>query len=78
MEGTRKNKQLDLYEADCMVTEEFLPDKQYLKQCIEDPGIRDMFAGPGRKSTLYMVTGLKIAYGARKATEMMKERGILA
>ena len=78
VEGTRINKQLDLYEADCMVTEEFLPDKQYLKQCIEDPGIRDMFVGPGRKSKLYMVTGLKIAYGARKAAEMMREQGILA
>ena len=78
VEGTRANKHLDLYEVDCMVTEEFLPDKQYLKQCIEDAGVRDMFVGPCRKSKVYMVTGLKIAYGATKAAEMMKEHGVSA
>ena len=78
VEGTRANMHLDLYEVDCMVTEEFLPDKQYLRQCIEDSGVRDMFVGPSRKSKVYMVTGLKIAYGAIKAAEMMKERGVRA
>jgi len=78
VEGTRSNTHLDLYEVDCMVTEEFLPDKQYLRQCIEDSGVRDMFVGPSRKSKVYMVTGLKIAYGALKAAEMMEERGIRA
>jgi hypothetical protein len=78
VEGTRANTNLDLYEVDCMVTEEFLPDKQYLRECIEDPGVRDMFVGPSRKSKVYMVTGLKIAYGATKAAEMMRERSIRA
>ena len=78
VEVTRANTNVDLYEVDRMVTEEFLPDKQYLRQCIEDPGVRDMFVGPSRKSELYMVTGIKIAYGAIKAAETMKERGFRA
>lgn len=78
VEGTKTNTQIDLYEVDRMVTEEFLPDKQYLRQCIEDAGVRDMFVGPSRKSKVYMVTGLKIAYGAVKAAEMMKEHGFRA
>ncbi|GAB7326549.1 hypothetical protein MBLNU13_g10534t2 [Cladosporium sp. NU13] len=78
VEGTRTNTNVDLYEVDRMVTEEFLPDKQYLRQCIEDAGVRDTFVGPSRKSKVYMVTGLKIAYGAIKAAEMMKECGVRA
>lgn len=78
VEGTLDNVHKDVYEVDCMVTEEFLPNKQYLEQCIQDEGVQDMFVGPSRKSKVYMVTGLKIAYGATKATEMMKKRGIHA
>jgi hypothetical protein len=68
----------DVYAADRMLTEEFSPDKQYLEQCLRDDGVRDMFVGPGRKSKVYMITGLKIAYGATKAMEMMKRRGMHA
>lgn len=74
----KKNMHIDLYEVDRMVTEEFLPDKQYLRHSIEHVGVRDMFVGPSRKSKVYMVTGLKIAYGAIKAAEVMKERGFRA
>jgi hypothetical protein len=68
----------DVYAADRMLTEEFFPDKQYLAQSLQDDGVRDMFVGPGRKSKVYMITGLKIAYGATKAMEMMKRRGVHA
>lgn len=78
VEGTLEKVHKDVYEVDRMVTEEFLPNKQYLEQCIQDEGIQDVFIGPARKSKVYMVTGLKIAYGATKATEIMKERGINA
>jgi hypothetical protein len=67
-----------VYAADRMLTEEFLPDKRYLAQSLQDDGVRDMFVGPGHKSKVYMITGLKIAYGATKAVEMMKKRGIHA
>ena len=78
VEGTETNKHFDLYDVDRMVTEEFLPDKRYLEQCIVDTGVRDTFVGPRRKSKAYMVTGLKIAYGAKKVMDMMKERVIRA
>lgn len=78
IEGTLSKKHTEVYEVDRMLTEEFLPDKRYLAQCIQNAGVQDAFVGPARKSRVYMVTGLKIAYGATKATEMMKERGIHA
>jgi hypothetical protein len=67
-----------VYAADRMLTQEFSPDKRYLEQCLQDEGVRDMFVGPGKKSKVYMITGLKTAYGATKAMEMMKKRGMHA
>jgi hypothetical protein len=76
--GTVDRTRTDVYAADRMLTEEFSPDKRYLEKCLQDDGVRDMFVGPGRKSKLYMITGLKIAYGATKAMELMKKRGMHA
>ena len=76
--GAVNRTHTDVYAADRMLTEEFSPDKQYLEQSLRDDGVRDMFVGPGRKSKVYMITGLKIAYGATKAVEMMKKRGMHA
>jgi hypothetical protein len=78
IEGTKSSVNIDIYAVNRMVTEEFLPDTEYLEQSIQDVGIRDVFVGPSRKSEVYMVTGLKTAYGATKATEMMKKRDIHA
>jgi hypothetical protein len=68
----------DIYAAERMITDEFIPDRKYLEQCFQDLGVRDVFVGPGRKSKAYMVTGLKTAYGATKATEMMKRKSVHA
>ena len=76
--GTVDRTHTDIFAADRMLTEEFSPDKRYLEHCLQDEGVRDMFVGTGRKSKLYMITGLKIAYGATKAMEMMKRRGMHA
>jgi hypothetical protein len=78
IEGTRSSMNIDIYAVNRMLTEEFLPNNQYLERSIQDAGIRDVFVGPCRKSEVYMVTGLKTAYGATKATEMMKKRDIHA
>lgn len=64
----------EVFTVERMVTEEFSPDKGYLENCFQDLGVRDTFIGPGRKSKAYMVTGLKTAYGAAKATETMKKK----
>lgn len=69
---------LDVYEADRLVTEEFIPNAQYIGRVLEDPGVQEASVGPFRKSKVYIVTGLKIAYGATKATESMKSRGMYA
>jgi hypothetical protein len=78
MIGTVERTHTDVYAADRMLTQEFSPDKRYLEQCLQDEGVRDMFVGPGKKSKVYMITGLKTAYGATKAMEMMKKRGMHA
>jgi hypothetical protein len=66
----------NLYTVERMVTEEFMPDKEYFDSCIQDLGVRDSFTGPGRKSKAYIVTGLKTAYGATKVTETMRKRSL--
>lgn len=78
MNGTVDRTHTEVYAADRMLTEEFFPDKRYLEQCLQDEGVRDILVGPGKKSKVYMITGLKIAYGATKAMEMMKKRGMHA
>lgn len=64
----------EIFTVERMVTEEFSPDKGYLERCLKDLGVRDAFIGPSRKSRAYMVTGLKTAYGATKATETIKKK----
>jgi hypothetical protein len=61
-----------------MVTDEFLPDHKYIEQCLQDPGVHSKFIGRNRKSHMYMITGLKLAYGATKVRETMKKKGVHA
>jgi len=64
----------ETFTVERMVTEDFIPDNVYLEHCLQDLGVRDAFIGPSRKSKAYMVTGLKTAYGATKATETIKKK----
>lgn len=66
------------YTVERMVTDEFLPDQLYLEQCIRDPGVRSKFIGPARKSHIFMITGLKLAYGATIVKEIMKKKSVHA
>ena len=78
LEGGTERLHADTYTVERMVTDEFIPDQPYLKQCIQDPGVRSKFIGPARKSHIYMVTGLKLAYGATKVREVMKKKSVHA
>lgn len=68
----------DVYNAERLVTEEFAPDAEYIQAILQDEGVQEAFVGPSGKKRVYMITGLKIAYGATKATDVMRMRGIHA
>jgi hypothetical protein len=76
--GTSACGTTDIYAAERMITDEFIPDRKYLEQCFQDLGVRDIFVGPGRKFNAYVVTGLRTAHDATKATEMMKRKSVHA
>lgn len=75
---TVESAHTDVYNAERLVTEEFAPNAEYIEKVLQDEGVEEAFVGPSGKKRMYMITGLKIAYGATKATEVMKMRGVHA
>ena len=78
LDADRSKSRTDVYNADRLVTESFTPNSTYLKDVLKDEDVRDALTGPDRRSKLFMVTGLKTAYGATKAMERMTEHGVHA
>jgi hypothetical protein len=72
---TTDSSRAEVYDVEQMVTLEFTPSKAYLEQAIQDSGVQIALA---RKKKVYMITGLKLAYGATKALQRMNKRGIHA
>lgn len=66
----------DIYNAERLVTQYFNPNRKYIEEVLNDPDVKDELTGPNRRSKLYLISGLKIAYGATRAIEMMNKRGI--
>ena len=62
------------YTADKLSTEEFVPDKQYLEELIQDPGVQSAFTASRPASKVFLVTGLKKVYGATRAIESSRDR----
>jgi hypothetical protein len=72
---TTDRSRTEVYDVERMVTLEFTPSKAYLELAILDSGVQIALA---RKRKVYMITGLKLAYGATKALQRMNKRGINA
>ncbi|QIW97115.1 hypothetical protein AMS68_002633 [Peltaster fructicola] len=64
------------YEAERLETSQFSPSKKYLEECFKDGDAKIELTGPHAKKCLYMVTGLKLAYGATKTIEELHKRGL--
>ena len=79
VETSGSNSKNDEWACDTLSTLWFTPTTDYIKQSIRDPGVEsflienEVYLG---RDTLYMVTGLKIAYGASATRKRAKERGI--
>ena len=54
----------------------FNPTKQYIKESIEDPGVRSYIEENRWRSPVYMITGLMIVRGASASKSAMVEKGI--
>lgn len=76
IEVTATSGHKELYDAGILATVYFAPTSAYIKQCLEDEDVKDALTGPNRKKRVFMITGLKTAYGATKALEIMKKRGV--
>ncbi|KAK5656656.1 hypothetical protein OQA88_4636 [Cercophora sp. LCS_1] len=63
-------------------THSFIPDPEYIRQAIADPGAQAFFEATGRRKPVYMITGIKVARGAdvnrETATKIGVEAGIEA
>lgn len=77
-EATAEAAHTEVYNADSLVTEYFIPNADYIAQVVKDEGVKEALAGPSRKKRVYMITGIKTAYGATLALELMKKKGIHA
>lgn len=63
-----------------MQTLSFNPKLSYIMRCLEDEGVRHYMRVnkpwlPGAGSKLFMITGVKIAYGAASTVRWARERG---
>lgn len=76
IDGTLGRRHTEIYDADRLTTEIFVPDKRYLERSVQDDGVRDALVNASRGSKVFMVTGLKIAYGATRALQTLEKCGM--
>ncbi|KAM0325408.1 hypothetical protein ACHAQA_007394 [Verticillium albo-atrum] len=79
-EVTLKGKKID--EHVCTVTKLetvcFHPRSDYIKACIRLPNVKEFMAGGHFENPVYLVTGLKIAWGATVEKRHRREAGVQA
>ena len=71
--GSEEPKHRGIYTAERLVTKYFIPDKTYIAQSLEDEDVEYAMKGPSRRKRVYMVTGIKTAYGATFSIETLKK-----
>lgn len=59
-------------------TKHFNPDEEFLKACFEMKGVKSYLAKVKFRKPIYMITGVKIAYGAKYNSENMKRKDAAA
>lgn len=71
---TSETNRVDGYEIDKLTTTEFIPSKQYLQESIDQPDVKNWMLH-NKNEPLWMITGVKIASGARFLVSRAKEKG---
>ncbi|KAI4121883.1 MAG: hypothetical protein LQ338_006112 [Usnochroma carphineum] len=66
----------DAYKFDRVETHFFMPDKEYVQECMATPEVRDFITRKRFRTNVYMITGIKIAIGASVVSHNMRRRGI--
>ncbi|KAH8587088.1 hypothetical protein B0O99DRAFT_527431 [Bisporella sp. PMI_857] len=67
LKGQKKDE--DVYKIERLETVSFYPKPSYIKQCLQLPDVKDYNEMADYKEPVYLITGLKIAWGATIATE---------
>ncbi|KAB5585494.1 hypothetical protein GE09DRAFT_28898 [Coniochaeta sp. 2T2.1] len=71
LRGQRKDE--NVYRIRKLETAYFFPNPAYIRQCLQLADVKDYLEMAGYKEPVYLVTGLKIAWGATISTEHGRE-----
>ncbi|KAN0067436.1 hypothetical protein V8E54_014526 [Elaphomyces granulatus] len=66
----------DMYYIEKLEIIYFFPDRKYLSDCVELSNVKDYLEGSNYTLPVYLITGLKIAWGTTYNIEMTRGRGI--
>ncbi|PHH74714.1 hypothetical protein CDD82_4810 [Ophiocordyceps australis] len=66
---SRQKKAEDVYRIQKLETVYFCPQPSYIKQCLQLSDVKDYNEMANYKAPVYLITGLKIAYGTTISTE---------
>ena len=71
LKGQKKDE--DVYRIQKLETVYFYPQPSYIKKCLQLPDVKDYNEIANYKEPVYLITGLKIAWGATISTERSRE-----
>lgn len=60
-------------EFEFLRTRYFLPDKDYIKNVVQDPGVQAHFKTTHRRKPIYLITGIKIAENPKETLHVGRE-----
>lgn len=64
------------YQFDKLITRTILPESDHIRRAFEDPKVQGYIKDSRFRGNVYMIVGLKIAYGAEIAISKMRAKGI--
>lgn len=69
---------LDIHEFETLETKYFVPDAEYISRAMQDDGVKAFLHATHSRDPIYLITGLKIARGAKVTNKTHLERGVAA
>ncbi|KAK5993702.1 hypothetical protein PT974_07138 [Cladobotryum mycophilum] len=64
-----KKSQQEEFTFERIVTNQFVPRDEYIQRCIEAPAVRRFLDKSRYRKPVYIITGIKVAYGAKAGSE---------
>lgn len=78
LEGSSEDSQKEVYNVEKLVTESFVPSRDYLSCVMAEKAVDDAVKRSSSTKKVFIITGLKTAYNATKAIEAMEKNGFHA